>query len=132
MVKYNVRVRTVVKEVASGVIGGLIGAGLMKITTPPANITANKELIARNTVGAGLTATVKPSTNYKFAIILFHGDGESDVEVRIQGETNRTIRGNEQGIELVANESITITAHNSDSSTSRHHPTIEILSLSWS
>jgi hypothetical protein len=128
-------VRGLAKEVASGVIGGLIGAGLMKITTPPPpppNIVASKEVIARNLVGAGLTITLKSSTNYKFAIILFHGDGESDVEVRIQGETTRTIRGNEQGIELIANESITITAYNSDPNINRYHPTIEILSLAWS
>jgi hypothetical protein len=120
------------KEIASGVLGGIIGAGLMKITIPTINITSSKELIARSSVGAGQTVTVKPSTNYKFAIILFHGDGEADVEVRIEGETTRTIRGNEQGIELVANESITITAQNSNTSISRFHPTIEILSLTWS
>jgi hypothetical protein len=123
------------KEIASGVLGGIIGAGLMKITTPPPpppNITASKEVIARNLAGAGLTITLKPSTNYKFAIILFHGDGEADVEVRIQGETTRTIRGNEQGIELIANESITITAYNSNPNFNKYHPTIEILSLTWS
>lgn len=121
------------KEVLAGAVGGLVGAGLMKITIPPApEITASKELINRNLVGAGQTVTVKPSTNYKFAVILFHGNGDSAVEVRIQGDTTRTIRGNEQGIEVLANESITITASNSDSSTSRYYPTIEILSLSWS
>jgi hypothetical protein len=121
------------KEIASGVIGGIVGAGLMKITIPPPpTITASKEIINRNIVGAGATTTLKPSTNYKFAIILFHGDGEADVEVRIQGETTRTIRGNEQGIELIANESITITAQNLNTGASRYHPTIEILSLSWS
>jgi len=123
------------KEIVAGIAGGLVGAGLMKITTPPPpppNITASREIIARNLVGAGLTITLKPSTMYKFAIMLFHGDGEADVEVRIQGETTRTIRGNEQGIELIANESITITAYNSDPNINRYHPTIEILSLSWS
>jgi hypothetical protein len=123
------------KEIVAGIAGGLVGAGLMKITTPPPpppNITASREIIARNLVGAGLTITLKPSAMYKFAIMLFHGDGEADVEVRIQGETTRTIRGNEQGIELIANESITITAYNSDPNINRYHPTIEILSLSWS
>jgi hypothetical protein len=123
------------KEVIAGAVGGLIGAGLMKITAPPPtppSITASKEIIARNLVGAGLTVTLKPSTNYKFAILLFHGDGEADVEVRIEGETTRTIRGNEQGIELIANESITISAYNSDPNINRYHSTIEILSLSWS
>jgi hypothetical protein len=122
------------KEVIAGAVGGLVGAGLMKITAPPPpppSITASKEIIARNLVGAGLTVTIKPSTNYKFAIMLFHGDGEADVEVRIQGETTRTIRGNEQGIEVLANESITITAYNSDPNYNKYHPTIEIVSLSW-
>jgi hypothetical protein len=107
----------------------------MKITIPPPpppNITANKEIINRSIVSAGLTTTIKPATNFKFAIILFHGNGDPQVEVRLEGETTRTIRANEQGIEVIANENITIRAVNSDPNVGRNHPTIEILSLDWS
>ena len=119
------------KEIASGVIGGLIGAGLMKITAPPPTISSNKETIARQSVTAGGSVTLKPTTTYKFAILLFHGDGDSQVRLDItRGATTVSINGNEQAIELLANESISITAVNTDT-TPRSVTTIEIVSLSW-
>ena len=112
--------------------GGRATAGLMRITPPPPNITASKEVINSGSIAAGQTVTLKPTTNYKFAIMLFHGDGHGDVQVRIQGASLRTINGNEQGIELIAMETVTLTAQNTNTSTARNHPTIEILTLSWS
>jgi len=112
--------------------GGRTAEGLMRITPPPPNIVSNKEVINSGSVGANQTITLKPATLYKFAIILFHGDGNSDVEVRLQGATLRTINGNEQGIELIADETLTIIARNNNTSTARNHPTIEILTLDWS
>jgi hypothetical protein len=121
------------KEVASGVIGGLIGAGLMRITAPAPAITSNKEVIARQTLPSGGNVTLKPSTTYKFAIILFHGDGEAQVRLDItKGATTISINANEQAIEVLANESISIGAVNTDTTAPRSAPTIEILSLSWS
>jgi hypothetical protein len=111
---------------------GKTAAGLMRITPPPVNIVATKEIIITNPVGAGQTVTLKTATNYKFAIMLFHGDGSGDVQVRIQGDTTRTINGNEQGIELIAGETVTLAAQNTNTTTSRNHPTIEILTLGWS
>jgi len=120
------------KEVIAGAVGGLIGAGLMKITAPPPAITSNLEVIARNLVGAGASSTIKPSTTYKFAVILFHGDGEPQVRVDVtRGTTTVSIRGNEQAIELVANQAISIVAVNEDTTTARNKPTVEILSLGW-
>jgi hypothetical protein len=120
------------KEIASGVIGGLIGAGLMKITAPPPAITSSKEVIARQSVGAGASVTLKPSTTYRFAIILFHGDGDAQVRLDItRGTTTVSINGNEQAIEVLAGESIAITAVNTDTAAARYAPTIEIASLSW-
>jgi hypothetical protein len=120
------------KEVASGVLGGIIGAGLMKITAPPPAIMSNKEVIASQSVGAGASVTLKPSTAYKFAILLFHGDGDSQVRLNItKGATTVSIYANEQAIEILANESIAITAVNTDTTSPRNSPTIEIVSLSW-
>jgi len=82
--------------------GGRLLEGLMRITAPPPSIVSNKEIINAATIGAGQTVTLKPATLYKLAIMLFHGDGDADVEVRLQGATLRTINGNEQGIELIA------------------------------
>jgi hypothetical protein len=112
--------------------GGRAKPGLMTITAPPPNIVASKEIINTGPIGAGQTVTLKPATDYKFAVMLFHGNGNPDVEVRLQGATLRTINGNEQGIELVAGETMTITARNNNASLTRNHPTIEILALDWS
>jgi len=120
------------KEVIAGAVGGLIGAGLMKITAPPPSISSNKETIAKQTLPSGGNVTLKPSTNYKFAILLFHGDGDSQVRLDItRGATTISIYANEQAIELLANESISITAVNTDTTAPRSAPTIEILSLGW-
>jgi hypothetical protein len=123
------------KEFIAGVAGGLVGAGLMKITAPPPPPPpeASKEVIARQSIGAGSSVTLKPSTNYKFAILLFHGNGDSQVRLDVTvGSTTTSVNGDEQAIELLANESISITAVNTDTTTARYTPTIEILSLSWS
>ena len=112
--------------------GGRTAEGLMRITPPPPNIVGTKEVINAGTIAAGQTVTLKPAALYKFAILLFHGDGNPDVEVRLEGATLRTINGDEQGIELVAAETLTITARNTNTTTSRNHPTIEILTLDWS
>jgi len=120
------------REILAGVIGGAIGAGLMRIRAPPPAITVSKETIASQSVTAGGSLTLKPSTTYKFAILLFHGDGEAQVRLDIaKGATTVSIYGNEQAIELLANESISITAVNTDTATARNTPTIEIVSLSW-
>jgi hypothetical protein len=120
------------KEIASGVVGGLIGAGLMKITAPPPSISSNKETIASQSVGAGGSVTLKPTTMYKFAILLFHGNGDSQVRLDItKGATTISLFGNEQAIEVLANESISIVAINTDTTAPRSTPTIEIVSLSW-
>lgn len=111
---------------------GRAKAGLMTITAPPPNIIVSKEIINSGPIGAGQTVTLRPATLYKFAIMLFHGDGNPDVEVRIQGAVTRTINGNEQGIELIGAETVTLIAQNTNPSLTRNHPTIEILSLDWS
>jgi hypothetical protein len=125
-------VRKMAKEVLAGVAGGIVGAGLMKITAPPPSITASKETITSRSVGAGGSVTLKPTTSYKFAILLFHGNGDPQIRLDItKGATTESIFGNEQAIEVLANESISITAVNTDTATARNTPTIEIVSLSW-
>jgi hypothetical protein len=127
-----VRVRGLAREVLAGIAGGLVGAGLMKITAPPPSITASKEVIASQSVTAGGSVTLKPTTTYKFAIMLFHGDGNEQVRLDItKGATTISIYANEQAIEILANESIAITAVNTDTTAPRSTPTIEIVSLSW-
>jgi hypothetical protein len=120
------------REVVSGAVGGLVAAGLMRIVAPPPSMSASKEVIPLQNLPSGGSVTLKGPTTYKFAVILFHGDGESQVRLDIvKGATTISIRANEQAIEILANESISITAVNEDTIAPRAAPTIEIASLSW-
>jgi len=123
------------REVVAGIVGGLVGAGLMRIRAPPPPppaITASKEVIASQSIGAGSSVTLKPTTTYKFTIILFHGNGDAQIRLDItRNGVTESLYGNEQAIEVLANESITIVAVNTDTTTARSTPTIEIVSLSW-
>jgi len=118
-----------------GLVGGVIGGalatlGLMKISKVV--ITSSKQIIPPQSLNVGATATLLPQTTYKFAIILFHGDGERQVQLTIQvGSNSYTLYGDEQAIELLANESITITANNTDTTNPHNTPTIEIAYLTW-
>ena len=118
-----------------GLIGGVIGGalatlGLMKISKVV--ITSSKQIIPPQSLNAGATATLLPQTTYKFAIILFHGDGESQIQLTVKVNTKTfTLSGSDQAIEIVANETIEITATNTDTASPRSTPTIEIASISW-
>jgi hypothetical protein len=123
-------VSSVAREVAGGIIGGLVGAGLMRLAIP--RIEARKERIPRQSIAAGSSSVLKSATTYKFAVILFHGDGDSRVRLDITvNSTTTSIRGDEQAIELLAGESITVVAVNEDTANTRSSPTIEILSLTF-
>lgn len=123
------------REFIGGLVGGAVSgaavAGLMKIRAPapaPA-ITSNKQIIAQKSLPANtINSQLLPSTNFKFAIILFHGNGDGNVNVSIRGATTRSVLGNEQAIEVIANETIEILA---STESGGNTPTIEILSLTW-
>jgi hypothetical protein len=95
-------------------------------------ITPSKQVISKQSISAGGSATLLPATQYKFAIILFHGDGDFEVKhvVRV-GNTVAELAGDEQAIELVADETIEITATNTSTTESKNTMTIEVLSLTW-
>jgi hypothetical protein len=119
-------------EVISGVIGGIIGSAmtvnLMKIPKP----VSRKEVISKQTLNPGASVTIKPQTQYHFAIILFHGDGDPEVKhvITVNGVATE-IMGNEQAIEMLANETIEIVAVNTSTTEPKSSMTVEILSLSW-
>jgi hypothetical protein len=118
----------------AGAVGGALATiGLLKIKPPPAPITSNKQIIRPQSLAAGATGmTILPSTTYKFAIILFHGDGDAQIKLTVTvNGTSVTLYGNEQAIELLANQTISVVADNTDTTAARSTPTIEILSLSW-
>jgi hypothetical protein len=125
-------------ETIGGLAGGLIGGtmatlGLMKIVKPPVPvITSSKTKISLQSVSAGGSVTLLSSTTYKFAVILFHGDGDPQVTLTVKvGTATYTLSGDEQAIEVVANEAVEITAINTDTTSSHNTPTIEIVSISW-
>lgn len=96
--------------------------GLMKIRAP--TLTSQRVTVPS-------TRITSPATLYnntlRFAIVLFHGDGDPSVTLSVtRGSDVFTLYGNEQAIEIVANETLRI-----DASGNGATPTIEILVLSW-
>jgi hypothetical protein len=95
-------------------------------------ITPSKQVINKQSINAGASVTLLPATQYKFAIVLFHGDGDPEVKLSINVDTAVTeLMGNEQAIEVLANETIEITATNTSTTEQKSTMTIEILSLAW-
>jgi hypothetical protein len=95
-------------------------------------ITSNKLIIQKQAVDAGGSATLLPATQYKFAVILFHGDGDPQIQLSVMvGSNTYTLSGDEQAIELIAGEQVTITANNTDTANPHSTPTVEIVSISW-
>jgi len=118
-----------------GFVGGLIGGalasfGIMKIAK--AFITSSKQIISPQSISASGSATLLPPTTYKFAIVLFHGDGEPQIQLTVKVNTKTfMLSGSDQAIEVVANETVEITATNTDTASTRNTPTIEIAYLTW-
>jgi len=120
--------KELVSGVAGGLVGGLVVSGLMKV---PA-IRPSKEVVEKKLLNAGESVTLKPQTTYKFAIVLLHGDGDLEVKhtVTVNGVTTE-LMGDEQAIELLANQTLEITATNTSTVESKSTMTIEILSQAW-
>jgi hypothetical protein len=110
-------------------IGGLITTiGLMKMK----KIVSGKTIIKQQTLSANTTSTLLSPTAYKFAIMLFHGDGDPQVQLTVTvGSNTYTLNGDVQGIELITDEQVAITASNTDTANPHNTPTIEIGYLSW-
>lgn len=93
---------------------------------------ASKLLLVRQLLNAGASATLLPDTSYKFAIMLIHGDGDPQVRLVVtMGGNTYTLSGDEQAIEVLANESTAIAAKNTDTQSPHYAPTIEIAYLAW-
>jgi hypothetical protein len=91
-----------------------------------------KQLIQQQQLNPSGSTTLLSLTTFKFAIILFHGDGDPQIQLTIQvGGNSYTLYGDEQAIELVANEQVAITANNTDTANPHNTPTIEIGYLTW-
>jgi hypothetical protein len=120
-----------VDGLVGGAVGGaLVSFGLMKIAKT--TITSGKTRIQQQSINAGATVTLLPSTTYKFAIILFHGNGDPQVTLTVRvGTATYTVNGDEQAIEIIANEAVEITATNTDTVNPYSTPTIEIVYINW-
>ena len=117
----------VAESLLGGFIGGLVTSKMIKLP----KLRAHKEVIEKISLPAGVSYALL-SKRYNFAIILFHGDG--DLEVKHTVKVNNTVvelLGDEQAIEVLANETIEITATNTSTTTAKSTMTIEILSLTW-
>jgi len=93
---------------------------------------SEKQIIQKQVLDPGATATPLPSTSYKFAIILFHGDGDPQVELTVKvNDKTYTLSGDEQAIEVIANETVEVTAVNTDTENPHETPTVEVGYLTW-
>lgn len=100
-------------------------AGLMKIKA--VTITTSRTTIQRQNI-ANTPTTILQQTHYKFAIVLFHGDGDPSLLITVtRGNQTFTLYGHEQAIEIVSDETLKIEA----TSGTGFSPTIEIVFLSW-
>lgn len=100
-------------------------AGLMKIRAIA--VTSSRTTIQRQNITTTPT-TILQQTHYKFAIVLFHGDGDSTLMLTVtRNNQTFTLYGHEQAIEVVADEDFKIEA----TSGTGYSPTIEITYLSW-
>jgi hypothetical protein len=110
--------------------------GLMKITAPPPALASTREVLNPQSIAPGFNTTIKAQTYYKHAVISFYGNGDPQIIVRVYFGGGYAVyvevRGNEARTVTVANDTIQIMAENTDGSTSRMTPRIEILSLAWS
>ena len=102
--------------------------GLMIIRPPP---ESRKEVISKQSLTAGASTTLLPSTEYKYAVILFHGDGGKNVKVDVTvADTTALLYGHQQAIEIVASATVSIVATNTGTAT-EETPTIEIAYINW-
>jgi len=124
--------KALIQGLIGGAIAGGIVAGLLKVgATEQPNITSTREVIQPQTVSSTPTI-LKPDARYKFAIVLFHGDGDAWVRLSIRREALvYNLKGNEQAILLLGNEVFGVVVTDIEGATSGNTPTIEILSLSW-
>jgi hypothetical protein len=107
--------------------------GLMKVTPPPLPLTVYKEVLNQQTIPPGMTFTIKAPTFYKYAIVVCYGDGSPLIIIRVFiGARQLDVGGSEYKVLAVGNDTLEIRAENTDTSTSRITPRIEIIYLSWS
>jgi len=124
------------KDNTSGVLGGALAGGLIAalglMKVKKITLQSGRTTSVSTPLNPGESKTLLPQTTYKFAIILFHGDGDPQIQLSITvGSNNYTLNGDEQAIELIAGEQVTITANNTDTANQHNTPTIEILYLTW-
>jgi hypothetical protein len=113
----------------SGFIGGVLGGILVSHFLKP-TLTFTRKIIDQQLVDPNATITLISKTFYKFAIIIFHGNGEHEVQLTIVvGEKTYTMCGDEQAIEVLTDENIEIYALNTDITNPHYTTTIEIIYL---
>jgi len=124
------------KDNMSGVLGGALAGGLITalglMKVKKITIQSGRTTLISSQLNPGESKTLLSPVTYKFAIILFHGDGDPQIQLSITvGSNTYTLNGDEQAIELIAGEQVTITANNTDTTNPHNTPTIEIGYLTW-
>lgn len=116
----------------SGALAGALVATLIRPKAQATEIKSNKLVINQQTLNPNATATLLSEKSFKFAVLLIHGNGDQQVQLTVVEGSNRyMVNGNEQAIGLIANQTLSITATNTDATATHLTPTIEIIYLEW-
>jgi hypothetical protein len=117
----------IVEGLIGGVLGGIVTSKMIKLP----KLRAHKEVVEKKALPPE-TSYALLSKRYQFAIVLFHGDGDMEVKHTVKvGNTVVELLGDEQAIEVLANDTIEVTAMNTSTTEAKSTMTIEILSLEW-
>jgi hypothetical protein len=102
---------------------------LTKILPKP---QSGKLIIDMTLLDPGESRTLLAETNYKFAVMLIEGNGDPEVVLLTSiGEEDYRLRGNDQTIILVANESVRIEALKGDTTYKKTTPRIQLAYIAW-
>ena len=123
------------KDNVSGLLGGALAGGLVTalglMKVKKITIQSGRTTLVSTPLNPGESKTLV-SGQYGFAVILFHGDGDPQIQLSVTvGGNTYTLSGDDQGIELIAGEQVTITANNTDTNNPHSTSTIEIIYINW-
>ena len=94
-------------------------------------IKSGEQTIPRQSLASGASIILLPQTYYRYAVVLFYGDGGDNVrlDVRIGAELHQ-IDSDNKAISVVTDNYLEITATNI-STIEQQTPTIKILYIMW-
>ena len=108
----------------------MIGVGLV-LSGGYSTIRSGEQTIPRQSLPPGASIILFPQTYYKYAMLLFYGDGGDGVRLNVRiGAELHQIDSDNKAISVVADNYLEITATNI-STAEQSTPTIKISYITW-